>query len=49
MHSPVRSLMPTSKIEPAAVSGFFVLREWLDPDRLPPLAESLARIEHTQG
>ena len=35
----------SSKIESAAVPGFFVLREWLDPDRLPPLAESLARIE----
>ena len=33
------------KIESYAVPGFFVLREWLDPERLPPLAESLATIE----
>ena len=33
------------KIESHAVPGFFVLREWLDPERLPPLAESLATIE----
>ena len=35
------------KIESRAVPGFFVLREWLDPERLPPLTESLAQIEHT--
>ena len=37
-----------AKIESTAVPGFFVLREWLDPDRLPPLAESLTRIEPAQ-
>ena len=34
-----------AKIESHAVPGFFVLREWLDPERHPPLAESLATIE----
>ena len=34
-----------SRIESQVVTGFFVLREWLDPERLPPLAESLATIE----
>ena len=34
-----------AKIESRAVPGFFVMREWLDPERLPPLAESLALIE----
>ena len=34
-----------AKIESRAVPGFFVLREWLDPERLPPLTESLAQIE----
>ena len=33
------------KIESRAVPGFFVLRDWLDPERLPPLTESLAVIE----
>ena len=27
------------------VRGFFVMREWLDPDASPPITESLARIE----
>ena len=34
-----------ARIESRAVSGFFVMRDWLDPDRLPPLTESLAVIE----
>ena len=34
-----------ARIESRAVPGFFVLRDWLDPDRLPPLTESLAVIE----
>lgn len=34
-----------AKIESRAVPGFFVMRDWLDPERLPPLAESLATIE----
>ena len=34
-----------SRIESQVVAGFFVMREWLDPERLPPLAESLATIE----
>ena len=33
------------KIESRAVPGFFVMRDWLDPERLPPLTESLAVIE----
>ena len=33
------------KIESRAVPGFFVMRAWLDPERLPPLTESLAVIE----
>lgn len=32
------------KIESLAVPGFFVLREWLDPDRTPPIADALARV-----
>ena len=34
-----------ARIESRAVPGFFVMREWLDPESLPPLAESLALIE----
>ncbi len=34
-----------ARIESRAVPGFFVMRDWLDPDRLPPLTESLAVIE----
>ena len=34
-----------ARIESRAVPGFFVLREWLDPARTPPISESLARIE----
>ena len=34
-----------SRIESQVVTGFFVMREWLDPERIPPLAESLATIE----
>ena len=37
-----------SSIESQVVTGFFVLREWLDPERLPPLTESLVRIDRTQ-
>ena len=37
-----------AKIESRAVPGFFVMREWLDPERLPPLTESLALIERRQ-
>ena len=37
-----------AKIESRAVPGFFVMREWLDPQRLPPLTESLALIERRQ-
>ena len=37
-----------AKIESRAVPGFFVMREWLDPERLPPLTESLAVIERVQ-
>ncbi len=33
------------KIESIAVPGFFVLREWLDPERTPSITESLALIE----
>ncbi len=34
-----------AQIESQVVSGFFLLREWLDPDNPPSLARSLARIE----
>ena len=34
-----------SRIESQVVTGFFVMREWLDPERIPPLAASLAAIE----
>lgn len=34
-----------AKIESRVVAGFFVLRDWLDPERLPPITESLALIE----
>ena len=34
-----------AKIESHAVPGFFVLREWLDPERTPSIAEALATIE----
>ena len=34
-----------ARIESRAVPGFFVLRDWLDLERLPPLTESLAVIE----
>ena len=34
-----------AKIESRVVPGFFVMRDWLDPERLPPITESLARIE----
>ena len=37
-----------AKIESRAVPGFFIMREWLDPERLPPLTESLAVIERVQ-
>ncbi len=35
----------SAKVESQVVTGFFVMREWLDPERLPPLTESLATIE----
>ena len=34
-----------ARIESQAVPGFFVRREWLDPDSHPALADALARIE----
>ena len=34
-----------TKIESRVVPGFFVMREWLDPERTPPITQSLARIE----
>ena len=34
-----------SRIESQVVPGFFVVREWLDPRRLPQITESLALIE----
>ena len=34
-----------SKIESRVVPGFFVMRDWLDPERTPLITESLARIE----
>ena len=34
-----------ARIASRVVAGFFVLREWLDPARTPPISESLARIE----
>ena len=33
-----------ARIESQVVAGFFVMREWLDPERTPPIMESLARI-----
>ena len=34
-----------AKIASQVVPGFFVMREWLDPEAMPPITESLARIE----
>ena len=34
-----------AKIESLVVPGFFVMREWLNPERTPPISESLAGIE----
>ena len=34
-----------AKIESHAVPGFFLLREWLDPERTPSIAAALATIE----
>ena len=34
-----------ARIESQVVSGFFVLREWLDPISPPALREALARVE----
>ena len=34
-----------ARIESRAVPGFFVLREWLDPEHTPSILESIARIE----
>ncbi len=33
-----------SRIDSSVVSGFFVQREWLDPDRIPSISESLASL-----
>ena len=38
-----------ARIESQVVPGFFVMREWLDPARLPPIMESMAQIEQTEG
>ena len=38
-----------ARIESQVVPGFFVMREWLDPARLPQITESLAQIEQTEG
>ena len=34
-----------AKIESSVVTGFYVMREWLAPDRLPSIADSLVQIE----
>ena len=34
-----------ARIESRVVPGFFVLREWLDPEHTPSILESIARIE----
>ena len=34
-----------ARIESRAVPGFLVMREWLDPNALPPLTQSLAQID----
>ena len=34
-----------ARIESQVVPGFFVMREWLDPARLPQITESLEQIE----
>ena len=34
-----------AKIDSRAVPGFFVMREWLDPRRTPPILEAFTRIE----
>ena len=34
-----------AKIDSRAVPGFFVMREWLDPRRTPPILEAFNRIE----
>ena len=34
-----------AKIDSLAVPGFFVLREWLDPERTPQILEALAQVE----
>ena len=34
-----------ARIESRAVPGFFVLREWLDPEHTPSILASIARIE----
>ena len=33
------------KIDSRVVPGFFVMREWLDPGRTPPILEAFTRIE----
>ena len=38
-----------ARIESQVVPGFFVMREWLGPARLPQITESLAQIEQTEG
>ena len=34
-----------ARIRSTTVDGFFVMRSWLDPAKLPPLSEALAAIE----
>ena len=34
-----------AKIESRVVPGFFLMRDWLDPEHLPPITESLVQIE----
>ena len=34
-----------AKIDSRVVPGFFVMREWLDPRRTPPILEAFTRIE----
>ncbi len=35
----------SAKIESNAVTGFFVMRDWLDPAQLPSISETLAQLE----
>ncbi len=38
-----------ARIESRVVPGFFVLREWLDPEHTPSILESIARIEAAEA